>query len=85
MQVDRALENALKYGIFEVKNNRYRVRDNVLDDVDTVYWKMQKLREQTPFHVQGTISHFKNEIFFKIFIYVYNLLYIQMIDNYDKI
>ncbi|EEB17775.1 hypothetical protein Phum_PHUM488850 [Pediculus humanus corporis] len=52
LQVDRALENALKYGIFEVKNNRYRVRDNVLDDVDTVYWKMQKLREQTPFHVQ---------------------------------
>ncbi|KAK6641336.1 hypothetical protein RUM44_013045 [Polyplax serrata] len=55
-QVDRALACALKYGIFEVKNNRYRVRDDVLDDVDTVYWKMHTKREQTPFRVQDDTS-----------------------------
>lgn len=50
MQVDRALARALDYGIFEVHNNRYRIRDVNLDDEDTVYQKKNnKNREQTPY------------------------------------
>lgn len=51
-QVDRALASALKYGIFEIRNNRYRVRDDVVDDEDTVYWKVQRKREQTPYRTE---------------------------------
>lgn len=53
------MANALKYGIFEVKNNRYRVRDDVLDDVDTVYWKVQKKHDKTPFRTQEDMRKFK--------------------------
>ena len=50
LQVDRALARALDYGIFEIHNNRYRIRDVHLDDEDTVYQKKNnKNREQTPY------------------------------------
>lgn len=49
MQVDRALANALKYGIFEVRNNRYKMKEEALDDEDTVYCRKAKNREQTPY------------------------------------
>lgn len=59
LQVDRALANALKYGIFEVRNNRYRIKEEPLDDEDTVYCRKPKNREQTPYRCD---DYFRGEL-----------------------